>query len=230
MFYKTAAFIGVNPVLLQHPKGFLNLLLEERLKWPDMKNRWCTAYLKTGVTDKWIRANRELLGNKYLFVSGERRDESRGRAKLPEIEYHSTTLWTKRKGDFTCHWYRPCLDYEKGRMFEWGKKLHMEPHFCYGYLGRCSCMACMFMSDRHAVENPKEILTMAENRQIELEEEGEIAVRDSMRFLWEDDDMPESNRGSTYTDICQVEDEDRYEECPYYCMGVLPGQVWTMPV
>ena len=25
MFYKTAALIGVRPVLLQHPKGFLNL-------------------------------------------------------------------------------------------------------------------------------------------------------------------------------------------------------------
>lgn len=74
---------------------------------------------------------------------------------LPEIEYHSTTLWTKRKGDFTCHWYRPCLDFEKGKMFEQGKLLHMEPHFCYEYLGRCSCMACMFMSDRHAIENMK---------------------------------------------------------------------------
>lgn len=45
--------------------------------------------------------------------------------------------------------------YEKGRMFEWGKKLHLEPHFCYEYLGRCSYMACMFMSDWHAVENMK---------------------------------------------------------------------------
>ncbi len=94
MFYKTAEFIGVRSVLLQHPKGFLGLLLEERFKWPDMKNRWCTAYLKTGVTDKWIRVSRELLGKKCLFVSGERRDESKGRAKLPEIEYHSTALWT----------------------------------------------------------------------------------------------------------------------------------------
>ena len=98
IFYRTAAFLGIKPVLLQHPKGFLNLLLEERFKWPDMKNRWCTAYLKTGVTDHWIRTHRDILGNKCLFISGERRDESKGRAKLPEIEYHSTTLWTKRKG------------------------------------------------------------------------------------------------------------------------------------
>lgn len=153
MFYRTAAFLGIKPVLLQHPKGFLNLLLEERLKWPDMKNRWCTAYLKTGITDKWIRSHRDILGNKCLFISGERRDESKSRAKLPEIEYHSTTLWTKRKGDFTCHWFRPCLDYEKGKMFEQGKELHLEPHFCYEYLGRCSCMACMFMPDAHAIEN-----------------------------------------------------------------------------
>ena len=27
LFYKTAAFIGVKPVLLEHPKGFLGLLL-----------------------------------------------------------------------------------------------------------------------------------------------------------------------------------------------------------
>ena len=33
--------------------------------------------------------------------------------------------------------------------------MHLEPHFCYEYLGRCSCMACMFMSDQHAIENMK---------------------------------------------------------------------------
>ena len=38
-------------------------------------------------------------------------------------------------------------------MFEFGRRLKMEPHFCYEYLDRCSCMACMFMSDKHAIEN-----------------------------------------------------------------------------
>lgn len=154
LFHQTATFMGVKPVLLTYPGGILGLL-EAREKWPDMKNRWCTAYTKTGITDKWIRANRDILGGKVLFVSGERRDESRSRAKLPEIEYHSTTLKTKRVADFTCHWCRPCLEFEKGKMFEQGKLLKLEPHFCYEYLGRCSCMACMFMSDRHAIENMK---------------------------------------------------------------------------
>lgn len=126
-----------------------------------MKNRWCTAYLKTAVTDKWIRQHRQQLGAKCLFVSGERRDESTGRAKLPELEYHSTTLKTKRVADFTCHWYRPCLDYEKGKMFEQGRELKLEPHPCYEYVGRCSCMFCMFMPERHAAENMKRYPEMA---------------------------------------------------------------------
>lgn len=78
LFYKVAAFMGVKPVLLSDTRGFLGLLLNERLKFPDMKNRWCTAYLKTAVTDKWIRQHRQQLGAKCLFVSGERRDIAAG--------------------------------------------------------------------------------------------------------------------------------------------------------
>lgn len=155
LFYKTAQFLGVTPVLLRHPKGFLGLLLEERKMFPDSKNRWCTAYLKTGITDKWIRANRHILGEKCLFVSGERRDESRGRAKLPEFEYHSTTLKTERVAKFECHWYRPVLDYEKGKMFEFGRMMGLDAHPCYGYIDRCSCMICVFAKDAQIIENIK---------------------------------------------------------------------------
>lgn len=155
LFYKTAKFLNIKPVLLSDPRGFLGLLLHERMKFPDMKHRWCTSYLKTAVTDKWIRQHRVQLGSKCLFLSGERRDESTGREKLPELEYHSTTLKTKRIGNFVCHWYRPCLDYPKGKMFEQGRELHLQPHPCYEYIGRCSCMFCMFMPDRHAMENIK---------------------------------------------------------------------------
>jgi 3'-phosphoadenosine 5'-phosphosulfate sulfotransferase (PAPS reductase)/FAD synthetase len=155
LFYRAAKQFNITPVLLRHPKGFLGLLLEERKMFPDSKNRWCTAYLKTGVTDKWIRKNRSILGRKCLFVSGERKDESIGRSKLPEWEYHSTTLKTTRIADFQCHWYRPCLNYEKGRMFEWGRELGIEPHPCYEYIDRCSCFMCIFAKDSKVIENIK---------------------------------------------------------------------------
>lgn len=151
----TAKFLGIKYVILKHPKNFLELLLTERFKFPDAKNRWCTAILKTGVTDKWIRANREILGHKVLFLTGERRDESKTRSRLPETEYHSTTLWTNRKGTFECHWHRPMLDYEKGKMFEFGKVLGLKAHPCYEYLNRCSCMLCVLMPNRYCQENIK---------------------------------------------------------------------------
>lgn len=151
---RTGAILGVRTVVLRHTMGFMGLL-EHRGMWPDSKNRWCTAYLKRDVTDKWIRANRHLLGERCLFLTGERRNESPRRAKLPSVELHRTTLKTDRKGIFTCHWHRPVLDFEKGTMFEQGKKLGLDPHPCYEYLGRCSCVACIFMPDRYAAENMK---------------------------------------------------------------------------
>lgn len=40
-------------------------------------------------------------------------------------------------------------------MFERGRELYLEPHPCYEYIGRCSCMFCVLMPDRHAAENIK---------------------------------------------------------------------------
>jgi len=185
LFYKIATFMGVKPVLLSHPKGFLGLLLEERLMFPDMKNRWCTSYLKTGVTDKWIRANRNILGEKCLFVTGERRDESPRRLRLSEIEYHRTTLKTERVGKFECHWFRPCLDYEKGKMFEQGKQLHIDPHPCYEYVDRCSCMFCVFMKDKHTIENMKRNPEQAKAWvQAEIKIQHTWKAKKSLQDLW----------------------------------------------
>ena len=146
--------LGIRYVILRHELGFIGIL-EARGMFPDSKNRWCTSYLKTDLTEKWIRANRHLLGERCLYLTGERKDESPRRAKLPESQIHKTTLKTTRKGIFTCHWHRPVLNYEKGRMFEWSKKLGLDPHPCYEYLTRCSCIACVLMPDLFAIENMK---------------------------------------------------------------------------
>jgi len=186
LFYKTAAFMGIKPVLIEHPKGFLGLLLEERLMFPDMKNRWCTSYLKTGVTDKWIRANRNILGEKCLFITGERRDESPRRSRLPEIEFHRTTLKTERVGKFECHWFRPCLDFEKGQMFEQAKEIKLEAHPCYEYVDRCSCMFCVFMKDKHTIENMKRHPEMAKKYvQAELKIQHTWKAKKSLSELWD---------------------------------------------
>lgn len=150
--FDVANYLGIKPLVLTHPKGFLGIL-EHRGMWPSSKNRWCTSYLKSDLMASWITNNRHLLGGRCLYLTGERRDESPGRAKLPALQYHRTHLKTKRKGSFTCHWYRPVLDFDKGLMFEWGKALGIPAHPCYEYLTRCSCIACVLMPNDHAMEN-----------------------------------------------------------------------------
>jgi 3'-phosphoadenosine 5'-phosphosulfate sulfotransferase (PAPS reductase)/FAD synthetase len=153
--------------------------------FPDMKNRWCTSYLKTGITDKWIRANRHILGEKCLFITGERRDESPRRSRLPEIEYHRTTLKTERVAKFEIHWYRPCLDYEKGQMFEQAKEIRLQAHPCYEYVDRCSCMFCVFMKDKHTIENMKRHPEMAKKYvQAEIKLQHTWKAKQSLENLW----------------------------------------------
>lgn len=157
LFYRTAKVVGIpknQRIILARPGGFMEIL-ENRQMFPDSKNRWCTSYLKTDITDKWIRHNRHLLGTKCLYVTGERRDESPRRSRMNEITYHRTHLKTTRVADFTCHHIRPVLDYRKGKMFEWSNVLGLDPHPCYEYVNRCSCIACIFMPDKHAIENMK---------------------------------------------------------------------------
>lgn len=186
LFKKTARFLGVKSVLLAHPKGFIGLLIEERFMFPDMKNRWCTSYLKTNITNQWIRAKRHILGERVLFISGERRDESPKRAQLNEIELHSTNLKTEKVAKFICHWYRPCLDYEKGKMFEFARELGLPPHPCYEYVDRCSCMFCVLMKDRHAIENmkrhPKSAATLI---QAEIRLQHNWKSKQSLQKLWD---------------------------------------------
>lgn len=152
LFMMTAEKFGMTPVFLKSKESFMDLLLK-RQKWPDMKVRWCTSYLKTSMSDQWIRRNRSSLGERCLFITGERKEESPRRAKLPQVELHKTTLKTERKGKFLCHWFRPCLPYSKDVMFEMGRKLKLDPHPCYEFCSRCSCMFCVFMSNQHALAN-----------------------------------------------------------------------------
>lgn len=78
----------------------------------------------------------------------------KGRKTDVEANIYSSQPSVK-SGPHECHWYRPCLDYQKGKIFKQGRELHLRPHPCYEYIGRCSCMFCMFMPDRHAIENIK---------------------------------------------------------------------------
>ena len=55
--------------------------------WPSPKLRYCTAHCKVNPIDKVIRNEWSFKGSaRILSVTGERREESPHRAKLPEIQ------------------------------------------------------------------------------------------------------------------------------------------------
>lgn len=48
-----------------------------------------------------------------------------------------------------------CWTTKKGKMFEFGKRLGLDPHPCYEYIDRCSCMMCIFAKNEQVMENMK---------------------------------------------------------------------------
>jgi 3'-phosphoadenosine 5'-phosphosulfate sulfotransferase (PAPS reductase)/FAD synthetase len=122
-----------------------------RRKFPqksiDLSVRWCSAYLKIDVAARAITNDPDLKSAKILFITGERREESKsgkGRALYPEIERHRTH--TKKR---TVHQWRSVIDWTEERVWDLIAKYGINPHPCYHLgFGRCSCMACIF-GDRH---------------------------------------------------------------------------------
>lgn len=81
-------------------------------------------------------------GGAYLVLTGERREESAGRATYAEIEAHRTNCASR---DVT-HW-RAVID--MGEEEVWGliREFGIKAHPCYELgFGRCSCAFCIFAS------------------------------------------------------------------------------------
>lgn len=190
------------PVRLAYPRGFKGYLLN-RGKWPGPGkfNRWCTSILKTDIFNKWVVANRPLLGSKVLVISGERRQESPRREKYEPTVLHHTHLL---RGGFTCHWHRPVLDYEKGLMFEWGRELGLDPHPIYQTQSRCSCYSCIMMSDDDIKRNMRNFPELfADLLEIEREIGHTFRHKISLNDLWKVCDQVEdevNNREITLFD------------------------------
>ncbi|MBW4533198.1 MAG: phosphoadenosine phosphosulfate reductase family protein [Pleurocapsa minor HA4230-MV1] len=118
-----------------------------RLKFPmptgNLSIRWCSATLKISVMDASIRNQSRFDGKITVVVTGERREESPGRAKYKELEPHRTSC-QKRE---VWH-YRPVIDWTTEQVWARIQQSGIQSHPCYelGY-GRASCRACIFINN-----------------------------------------------------------------------------------
>jgi 3'-phosphoadenosine 5'-phosphosulfate sulfotransferase (PAPS reductase)/FAD synthetase len=117
-----------------------------RLQFPnpsaDLRSRWCSSNLKIDVAKIAITNDRTYDEGNFLFITGERRQESENRAHYAEIERHKATKKTGiRRVD---HW-RPVLDWDEQEVWDIIARARIRPHPGY-YLGwgRLSCLSCIF--------------------------------------------------------------------------------------
>lgn len=120
-----------------------------RLKFPqvtaDLRTRWCSGFLKIDLMDILIRNQDRFREQRTLVITGERGEESAGRAKYETFEPHRADLRNgKRYTRHIDHW-RPILDWEEKKVWDIIEAHNIVPHPCY-YLGwgRCSCAGCIF--------------------------------------------------------------------------------------
>lgn len=107
---------------------------------PDLTVRWCSAYLKIDVAAKVFTNDPFFKTGKFVILTGERREESPGRARYAEVEEHKASTANR-----TVHQWRAVIDFTEQQVWDLIAKHHIAPHPAYQLgFGRVSCMPCIF--------------------------------------------------------------------------------------
>ena len=112
---------------------------------PDLRVRWCSAYLKIDVCATALRHDPRFRNSRTLVLSGERGEESRQRAGYAILEPDKADLRNGKKDFRYIDRFRPIRDWKERQVWDILEKYRVRPHPCYfmGF-GRCSCKFCVF--------------------------------------------------------------------------------------
>ena len=112
---------------------------------PDLRTRWCSAYLKIDVCAAALRHDPRFENSHTLVLSGERGEESRQRAGYAILEPDKADLRNGKKAFRHIDRFRPLRDWKERQVWDLLEKYRVRPHPCYfmGF-GRCSCKFCVF--------------------------------------------------------------------------------------
>lgn len=113
----------------------------------NLLQRWCSAVAKIDNADFALRHQMRFYDGKTLFVTGERAQESPGRAKYAIFEPHRADNRGGRKIKRYIDHFRPVHKWTTEQVWEIIRRWRIRPHPAYflGW-GRVSCAACIFGS------------------------------------------------------------------------------------
>jgi len=146
------------PILFETPDGLDRRGGEgpchTRLRFPQISAslsvRWCSAALKIDVGDTALRNQDRFLDSRTLFVTGERAEESPGRARYAVFGPHRTdTRNGTRRRRHVDHW-RPVHIWSEQQVWAIIERFGVVPAIPYQLgFGRLSCQFCIFGSTDH---------------------------------------------------------------------------------
>ncbi|MCR1345344.1 phosphoadenosine phosphosulfate reductase family protein [Acidithiobacillus ferrooxidans] len=145
-----------------------------RHKFPQVSGnlavRWCSAYLKIDVAAAAIRNDPRFAGKRTLMITGERAEESPGRARYATFEAHKADRRAGKALRHVDHW-RPVHAWAEAEIWDIIRRHKVNPHPAYWLgFGRVSCMKCIFGSPNqwasiHALD-PNGLRTIAQYEEI----------------------------------------------------------------
>lgn len=199
--------------------------LATRCKFPqvsaDLSVRWCSAYLKIDVMDAALTGQDRFNGKKTLVVTGERAEESAGRAKYAEFEPHRRDNREGRSARHIDH-YRPVHKMTTTQVWELIAKYRVNPHPCYrAGFGRCSCQFCIFGSANQCA-SARMISPERYAKIVAYEKQFGVTIHRNENF------ETRANKGTPYAasqadiDACR---KDTFDE-----EVILPEGQWKMPL
>lgn len=143
---------GLQDVLYQREPGgeFYRLASRPgssvRKKFPavvaDLRTRWCSSVVKIDVLSRVVANHPDYSHGTFVICTGERRQESAGRAKYLEMELYRSNSKQRRAWQ-----WRPIIDWTEDEVWDIMNRWKIQPHPAYelGW-GRCSCATCIFSS------------------------------------------------------------------------------------
>lgn len=122
---------------------------------PDLSVRWCSPYLKIDVARRVLTSDPRFVGERILFITGERGEESPNRARYAEFEPHAADRRDGARVQRHIDAWRPVLRWTAREVWQIIERHRIMAHPCY-YLGigRASCAFCIFA-------NPTQLATAA---------------------------------------------------------------------
>lgn len=147
---------------------------------PDLRVRWCSAYLKIDPCSKAIANQERFMGKRTLVVSGERAEESPGRARYEVFEPDRTNLESGRR---RVDRWRPVHHWTTAQVWEAIRRAGVVAHPAYrAGFGRVSCAFCIFASEDQ-LATARELMPEAFREIVRLERSfGSTIKRDKRSF------------------------------------------------